>query len=75
MLLLKGPQFAADEAAGMLPLTWNKPAVFLGFASKDFGELGSLLRAYPRLRPLQTAGRRSCDGSGGRTAAPPAFEQ
>jgi hypothetical protein len=29
-------------------------AVFLGFVSKDFGELGSLLRAYPRLRTVQT---------------------
>jgi hypothetical protein len=26
----------------MLPLTYHKPVVFLGFASKDFGELGSL---------------------------------
>ncbi|MDR1573504.1 MAG: hypothetical protein LBS24_04290, partial [Clostridiales Family XIII bacterium] len=42
VLLRKGPQFAAGGAAGMLPLTWNKPVVFLGFASKDFGELGSL---------------------------------
>jgi hypothetical protein len=39
-------------------LRWSKMTAFLGFVSKDFGELGSLLRAYPRLRPAQTVGRR-----------------
>jgi hypothetical protein len=29
---------------------------FFGFENKDFGELGSLLRAYPRLRSVQTVG-------------------
>jgi hypothetical protein len=33
-------------------------AAFLDLVSKDFGELGSLLCAYPRLRSVQTVGRR-----------------
>jgi hypothetical protein len=49
-LLFKGIRFAGGEAVNAPELTWSKMAVFFGFVSKDFGELGSLLRTYPHLR-------------------------
>jgi hypothetical protein len=64
----------------MPPLTWSKPAAFPGFASKDFGELGSLSERseFEQVPKVCEQNRRKytvCDGSGGMPAAPPAFDQ
>jgi hypothetical protein len=60
---------------GEPPLTSSKPAVFLGFASKDFGELGSLFERseFEQVPKVCEQNRKEypvCEGSGGTPVTP-----
>jgi hypothetical protein len=64
-------------AAPTLELTWSESAVFPGFESEDFGELGSLFEQsefeqVPKVREQNRRKYPISDGSGGVGGVPPA---